>query len=101
VNRGQKLVAVAEVVLAELAGGVALRLQQLGERRVLLGQTFLGAGQADLEQARAEAALPRDECGAARRAGLLGIEVGEDRAFLGADRGCAHRGAAFSTAALL
>src|SRR5262249_45311580 len=83
VDGGQELVAVAEVILAELAGGVALRLEQIGERRVLLGQSFLGAGQPDLEQARAEAALPRDEGGASRRAGLLGIEVGEHRAFLG------------------
>ena len=31
VHRRQELVAVAEVVLAELAGGVALRLEQLGD----------------------------------------------------------------------
>ena len=31
VHRRQELVAVAEMVLAELAGGVALRLQQLGD----------------------------------------------------------------------
>ena len=34
VNRGQHVVAVAEVVLAELAGRVTERLEQLGERRV-------------------------------------------------------------------
>src|SRR5262249_2520984 len=83
VNGGEKLVAVAEVVLAELAGGVSLRLEQIGERRILLRQSLLGAGQADLQQAGAEAALPRDERGAPGRAGLLGVEGGEDRAFLG------------------
>ena len=36
VDRGEELVAIAQVVLAELAGGVALRLEQLGDRRVLL-----------------------------------------------------------------
>ena len=35
VHRRQVLVAIAEVVLAELAGGVAERLEQLGDRRVL------------------------------------------------------------------
>ena len=74
VNRRQELVAVAEVVLAELAGRVALRLEQLGERRVLLGQSFLGARQADLEQAGAEAGLPGDERGASGGAGLLRVD---------------------------
>jgi hypothetical protein len=35
VHGRQVLVAVAEVVLAELAGGVAERLEQLGDGRVL------------------------------------------------------------------
>ena len=38
VDRGQVLVAVAEVVLAELAGRVAERLEQFGDGRVLLLQ---------------------------------------------------------------
>ena len=80
---GQKLIAIAQMVLAELAGGVAMRFEQLGKRRVLVGQSFLGTGKADLEQAGAEATLPGDECGASGGAGLLGIEVGEYRALLG------------------
>jgi hypothetical protein len=36
VNRRQEFVAVAEMVLAELSGRVALRLKQLGERRVFI-----------------------------------------------------------------
>src|SRR6266403_365716 len=68
------------MILAELAGGVALRLEQIGECRILLRQPFLGARHADLQQAGAEATLPGDEGGAPRRAGLLRVEVGEDRA---------------------
>ena len=83
VDGRQELVAVAEVVLAELAGRVALRLEQVGERRVLLGQSFLRARQADLQQAGAEARLAGDERRAPGGAGLLGVVVGEDRAFLG------------------
>ena len=36
VDRRQKLVAVAEMVFAELSGHVTLRLEQLGEGRVFL-----------------------------------------------------------------
>ncbi len=42
VDGGQKLVAVAEVVLAELAGGVAQRLECGGDRAGLRRQTHLG-----------------------------------------------------------
>ena len=44
VHGRQKFVAVAEMVLAELAGRVALRLEQLGNRRILLRQPLLRAG---------------------------------------------------------
>ena len=73
VDGRQELVQVAEVVLAELAGGVAERLEQLGDRRVLGLQADVGAGDADLAQAGAEDALPGDErraprpCSSARR----------------------------------
>ena len=40
VHGGQELVAVAEVVLAELAGRVAERLEQIGDGRILLLQTL-------------------------------------------------------------
>jgi hypothetical protein len=50
VHRRQEFVAVAEVVLAELSRGVALRLQQFGNSRVLVRQTFLRRRQADLQQ---------------------------------------------------
>ena len=79
----QELVAVAEMVLAELSGHVAERLEQIGERRVLVRQPFFGSRQPDLEQAGAHRALAGDERGAAGGAGLLAVIVGEDRAFVG------------------
>src|SRR5215471_18708307 len=83
VHGGQELVAVADVVLAELAGRIALRLEQLGQRRVLVRQPFLCSREADLEQTGSEAALSGNERGAARGAGLLRVEIGKDRAFSG------------------
>ena len=68
----QVLVAVPQVVLAELAGHVALRLEQLGDRHVLLLQAFLGARQADLERPGAERRLAGDECRPARRCSSAG-----------------------------
>ena len=83
VHGRQELVAVAEMVLAELSGRVAERLEQLGERRVLVRQAFLRSRQADLQEAGAHRALAGDERGAAGGAGLLAVIVGEDRAFVG------------------
>jgi len=71
------------VVLAELAGGVAKRLEQLSDGGIFLLQAHGGAGHADLGEARADRVLPRDETGAASGAALLGIVVGEGDAFLG------------------
>jgi hypothetical protein len=48
----QVFVAVAEVVLAELAGGVAERLEHDGDGRVFGPQAELGPGQPDLGQSR-------------------------------------------------
>ena len=71
------------MVLAELRGHVALRLEQLGDRHVTRLQAFFGARQADLEVAGAESALPGDEGRASRGAALLAVPVGEERAFFG------------------
>jgi hypothetical protein len=76
VRRGQVLVEVAEVVLAELARLVALRLEQLGERHIARLQAFL-------EQAGAEGRLSSDERRAPCRAALLAVPVGEQRAVFG------------------
>ena len=78
----QMLVAVAEVVLAELAGGVAERLHDVGDARIERPEAKLGAGQADLGQAGADRRLAGDEGRAAGSAALLAVPVGEDRAFL-------------------
>ncbi len=82
VDGRQVLVAVAQVVLAELTGGVAVVLQQLGDGRVLVAEALLGAGQADLAEAGPEHALAGDERRAAGRAALLGVVVGEHHALV-------------------
>ena len=81
-RRRQGLVGVAEVVLAELRGHVALLLEQFGDRHVTCLQSFLRAGQADLEHAGPEPRLAGDETRTAGRAALLAVPVGEQRAFL-------------------
>ena len=83
VHRRQELVAVAEVVLAELAGHVAERLQQVGDGRILGLQALRRGGQPDLQQPGAHRALAGDEGGAAGGAGLLAVIVGEDPALIG------------------
>ena len=83
VRGGQVLVEVAEVVLAELRGHVALRLEQFCDGHVARLQAFLRAGQTDLEHAGAKAGLAGDEARATGGAALLAIPVGEVRTFLG------------------
>src|SRR5271155_839854 len=65
VNGGQKLVAVAEMVLAELCGNIAERLEQIGQGGILVRQTFLGARQPHFQQSSTHRALAGNECGAA------------------------------------
>src|SRR6476660_1290971 len=50
VNRRQKLIAVAKMVLAELSCHVALRLEQVGEGGILFRQTLLCGRQADFNR---------------------------------------------------
>ena len=78
VDRGQELVEVAQVVLAELAGGVAHRLEGRGDGRRRGGHADLGAGLADGGQPGADRQLAGDEVGPARRAARLGVVVGEE-----------------------
>ena len=77
VHGRQRLVAVADMVLAELPGGVAEVLQQAADRRVQLAHAHRRAGKADLGQAGADAVLPGEERRAARGAGLLAVVVQE------------------------
>jgi hypothetical protein len=61
VLRRQVLVAVTQVVLAELARGVAERLERLGNRDVPVLQAHGRAGNADLRETRPQRHLPGDE----------------------------------------
>ena len=76
---GQVFVAVAQVVLADLRRGVAVRLKQFGDGGVFVLQALLRARHADLEQTDAEGVLAGNEGCTASRAGLLSIRVGEER----------------------
>ena len=79
----QVLVAVAEVVLAELPAAIAERLEQRGDRGVLRLHAEVGTGQADLGEPGADGALAGDERGTSGGAALLPVPVGEERAFAG------------------
>src|SRR5262249_29658996 len=83
VGRRQELVAVAEVVLAELAGRVAQRFQKFGDGRILRAQADVGAREADLRETGADRRLARDERGPSGGTALLPVPVGEHRAFSG------------------
>ena len=83
VNRGQELVEITEVVLAELARGVAHGLEHGGDGAGLGGQSELGTRLADRGHAGADGQLAGDERCATRRAARLGVVVGEQHALLG------------------
>src|SRR5262249_21256914 len=76
-------VEIAEMVLTELAGGVALVLEAGGDGDNLLVHPDRRARHADLGEAGAIDALAGDEGGAARGAGLFAVRVSEHHAFLG------------------
>jgi len=61
VHRRQVFVLVAQVILAELAGSVALLLQEITDGRRPIGDTVRRAGHADGQQPRAEWMLTKDE----------------------------------------
>src|SRR5690606_6705834 len=68
---------VAQVVLAELPGRVAERLEELRDGRVLRLKADGGARHSDLGEAGAVAGLPGDERGASGRAAPLAVRIGE------------------------
>ena len=76
-DRWQKFIAVAKVVLAKLTGCLALALQQHGDRWVFFLQSYRGTGQTDLGKAGSHTVLSRDERRSARRTALLRIIIGE------------------------
>ena len=82
VRRRQRLGVVAQVVLAELAGGVAEIEQELGERRRAGPQVGRAARQLRRDHAGAQRIHAGEEGIAPGRAALHGDVVHEDRAFL-------------------
>jgi hypothetical protein len=76
----QIFVAIAEMVLAELARGVAHRLEHRCDRRRLRRHADGRPRLPHRGEARAHRQLPGDEIGAARGAARLGVIVGEERA---------------------
>ncbi len=79
----QIFVAVAKMILAELTGGIAERLESLGNRDVAILEADRRPGNADLAEAGAQTDLPGDERGSPRRAAVLRIIVGKHHAFVG------------------
>ena len=61
VRSRQVLIAIAEMVLAELTGGIAERFEQFGYGRVFRLKSDRGAGHADFGQAGTERVLAADE----------------------------------------
>jgi hypothetical protein len=83
VHRGQKFVAVAKMVLAELAGGIAHGFERRGDGRRLRWHADGRARLPDGGEAGTDRQLSCDEIGAARGAARLGIIVGEQHTFGG------------------
>src|ERR1700722_18141045 len=71
------------MVLAELADGVAMRLEQLSHGRVFSAQTDVGPRHSDLGQTCTDRILASDERGSPCRAALLCVVVGKGDAFVG------------------
>ena len=72
----QELIAVAQVVLAELPGVVAERFEKFGDRRILGLDSLLVAWHADGQHSSAVGVLARSERRAPGRTALLGVVVG-------------------------
>ena len=79
----QILVQIAEMVLAELSGGIPCAFSAVAMRHGLGRHTDIGAGLTDRRQTGAHRNLAGDEVGPARRATRLGIVVGEHHALGG------------------
>ena len=77
VDGRQELVEVAQVVLAELARGIAHRFEDRRDGRRLRGMPIGRTRLADGRHSRADRQLPGDEVGTSGRAARLGVIVGE------------------------
>src|SRR5262245_16368525 len=76
------LVAIAQVVLAELAAHITLLLEQVCNSWRPVRNAVFGSRHPNGKQAGPEWVLPEDERCAPRRAALLRVGVREERAFL-------------------
>ena len=74
---------VAQVVLAELARDITVRLEELRDRRVLVAYPLLRARHANFRQTDTEGELAGDNGLATGRAALLGVVIGKQSAFFG------------------
>src|SRR5262245_31797852 len=70
------------MILAELASGIAQRLEHFSNGRVFLLQAYGGAGHTDFGQARTDRILAGDKARASCGAALLGVVVSEGHPFL-------------------
>src|SRR5262249_15953848 len=75
VHSGQMLVAVAEVVLAELPGGITEIFHELSNRGIVEAETKRCARHANLGEAGSNRRLSGDKRGSPRGATLLTVEV--------------------------
>jgi len=81
-HRGQVLIAVALVILAELAGGVTEALHHRGDGHIGLLPAFLGAWEPHFGHARTNRDVAAKERRTAGRAALLAVIVGEREALV-------------------
>src|SRR5262245_42295036 len=82
VVRGQELVFVTQMILAELSRRVTELLEYLRDGGILRTQSDVRSGQTHFRQSSSNGRLPRDERRATSRAALLPVPVGEHRTFL-------------------
>src|ERR1700758_1403047 len=83
VDSRQELVAVTEMVLAELAGRIAKRFEQFREGGVTWLYADCRTGDADFRETSAQRRLTRDEGRPASGAALVCVVVGKHHAFAG------------------
>jgi hypothetical protein len=83
VDGGQKLIEIAQVVLTELTGCVALRFKGGSYRASLRWYADFGTSLADRRHASTNRKFAHDEVRATRRAAGLGVIIGEQHSLLG------------------
>src|SRR5947199_10853990 len=83
VDSGQELIQIAEMVLPELAGGVALRFERGSDGASLCGNPDFGTSLADRGHACANRKFTHDEVRQPGRATGLGVIVSEQHSLLG------------------